>query len=141
MRSIREVCSRDYTAAQIAAWGNRPFLPGFWEATMVRDEVWVVERQASVLGFVHLTALDSARAEVATLFLVPEALGQGLGRKLLAQALERARERGFTLVILHATKTALGFYLAHGFRRVPGCEYREIAGERIDCFPMERGLP
>jgi putative acetyltransferase len=140
MRSIREVCARDYSPEQIEAWGGRAFIPGFWPQIMARDPVWVVDAGGALLGFAHVTKLDAERAELSSLFLVPEALGLGLGRMLLEEALAWARAQGVSRVVLSATKTALSFYLAQGFQRVPGCTERHISGVAIDCLPMERPL-
>ncbi len=48
----------------------------------------------------------------------PDRRGVGLGSRLLAEGVRRARERGARYVWANARDTALGFYLAHGFEVV-----------------------
>ncbi|MBS1958916.1 MAG: GNAT family N-acetyltransferase [Bdellovibrionales bacterium] len=45
MRSIREVCSKDHTLAEIQAWGGREFDEAQRIDAIKNDYVWVVERE------------------------------------------------------------------------------------------------
>lgn len=96
---------------------------------------------------VHLLAVDAGGAPVGTARLLPggqigrmavlsELRGSGVGRALLDQAVEAARERGDQEVFLNAQIHALGFYEAGGFTAV-GEEFMEAG---IAHLRMERTL-
>lgn len=44
MRSIREVCSRDHTLAEVMAWGGRPYDEAARVKTINENFVWVIQR-------------------------------------------------------------------------------------------------
>jgi GNAT superfamily N-acetyltransferase len=65
------------------------------------------------------------------MYLRREARGRGLGKRLLATALDYARESGAVVVRLDTSErmeTARRLYEAHGFVRVPG--YAPRQGQR-----------
>jgi GNAT superfamily N-acetyltransferase len=70
------------------------------------------------------------------LYAAPQAAGQGAGTALLADLEEQLRPRGTTEASLTATRTAHGFYRAHGW---------QDAGPPVTCFavpgyPMRKAL-
>ncbi len=140
VRSIREICSRDYTQLQINAWAGRNFKAHLWCQTMDRDLVWVVCVDSQVRGYGHLAVMNASEGEVMGLYLAPEALGIGAGKKLFDVVLKTALENKLQVLNLHATKTARGFYEKQGFFQVPGLESVEIGGVDIPCTPMSRKL-
>ena len=63
--------------------------------------------------------------------------GRGIGRQLLATALERARELGTTSLFLVSNSRlapAVGLYESVGFRHVPPDEIGPMHYERADVF-------
>ena len=60
--------------------------------------------------------------------------GRGIGRKLLAAALERARKLGTTSLLLVSNSPAVGLYESVGFRHVPPDEIGPMHYERADVF-------
>ena len=85
---------------------------------------WVVEDGGRVVGTGGLwpDPEDPARSEVRKMYLLPEARGHGLGRRLLGMALDHARATGRRRVELetnHAMTTAIGMYERAGFREIP----------------------
>ncbi len=79
-------------------------------------------------------ALDAG--ELATLFVLPEAQGLGVGRQLV-DAIERlARERGLAEVTLRSSVTAVEFYERMGFSRL-GPPHDTPSGTQI---PMGKPL-
>lgn len=102
--------------------------------TLVREAVFVVEQgvprelewDGEDAGASHWLAEDGngnpvgvgrllPTGQVGRMAVLPAWRGCGVGRRLLAAALDNARERGFTEVWLNAQTSALPFYTAQGF--------------------------
>lgn len=137
VRSIREVCSKDYTPEQIEAWSGRKFKAELWCQTIDRDYVWVIEVNSEVRGFGQLAFLDDTTAEVMGLYFTPEARGLGAGKKLLSVIRDEAISKGIKKLQLYATLTAKTFYESHGFKQIDGSCSIEMRGVQIPCYPME----
>lgn len=89
-----------------------------------RGGVLVAEANQELLGFVDYGPArdDDAKAsrdgEVYAIYLLPAALGRGIGRQLMAAALERLGEAGYdqaTLWVLDGNSRARRFYEAGGW--------------------------
>lgn len=81
-------------------------------------ERWIVrvaERDGAVVG---VAAVDPEQAELELLFVEPAAIGTGVGRLLLRDALDRAREAGLAELVIESDPDAEPFYLAHGAERL-----------------------
>lgn len=111
-RSVAGLSSRHYSPEQIAGWmGDRT--PSFYEEMVGRRKMVVAERDGEMVGFV-----DAKPGEVMRLFVLPDAAGTGLGRRLLAIGVEKARLDHDGPIRLEATLNAEPFYRRHGFERV-----------------------
>lgn len=79
----------------------------------------VIEDDAGrVVGTVGLFPKGDGVVELRKMYLVKEARGRGLGRRLLAHAIEAARARGFRRIELEtagALVEAIGLYTSSGF--------------------------
>ncbi|MGZ3771944.1 MAG: GNAT family N-acetyltransferase [Bdellovibrio sp.] len=140
-RSIREVCSKDYTAEQVAAWSGLNFKEDRWHQTMDQDLVWVIsDRQNHIFGFGHLQFLENNQAEIAGLYFVPEVIGDGNGKKIVQLMLQECQKRKIQLIKLFATKTARAFYEKVGFKQIGQDAEVKIGGKSIECFRMEMVL-
>lgn len=69
---------------------------------------------------------EGERVKIGRMAVRRDQRGNGIGRRVLAFLLDRAREDGFRQAILHAQLTAEGFYLKQGF--TPCGEAFEEAG-------------
>ncbi len=85
--------------------------------------VWVVEQDGRVAGFAntgqsHAADAGTETAEVHSLYLFPEAVGQGIGRALFAHTVADLRQRGFEraiLWVLESNQRGRAFYEAAGW--------------------------
>lgn len=71
-----------------------------------------------VIGTVAVKRLDGMRCELKSLYLLEEYHGRGLGYRLLKQAIEYAREKGYSAMYLDSLSTsvkALALYRKAGF--------------------------
>jgi GNAT superfamily N-acetyltransferase len=71
-----------------------------------------------VLGFYRLMLLEDGGPVMDHLWVRPSAASQGVGRELLAHALQWVTERGFSRLDIDADPGAERFFLAHGAVRV-----------------------
>lgn len=133
--SISQLCSTAYTAAEIAAWVE-PLEPERYLPLMRQFEFYVVEDE-EIVGFL---ILDLDGAELNALYLHPRAVGRGLGRRLVALAEDRARQKGLRRLRLKATLNAAGFYQACGFERVCASRCENPSGQELACIEMTKTL-
>lgn len=71
-----------------------------------------------VIGTAAVKRLDDTRCELKSLYLLEEYHGRGLGYRLLEQAIEYAREKGYSAMYLDSLSTsvkALALYRKAGF--------------------------
>lgn len=84
---------------------------------LAADEVWVLEDgSARMLGFHRVIAGDPA--EIEDLWVEPDAMGAGHGRRLFEHAAATARSAGAAAVELDADPNAEDFYERMGMRRI-----------------------
>lgn len=142
MRSIQIVCGPDYSTQQIGAWGGRPFDQEARAHAILRNYVWVVERDQRIYGFVELRVDPEApiKAEILALYLSPEAKGIGLGSHLLVVAEQKCMALGAMVLILGSSRTAQKFYESHGFIAKGGELTLSINGVPIPYTPMQKQL-
>jgi GNAT superfamily N-acetyltransferase len=83
-------------------------------------EVYLPLRDGEPIGLLELDFRTAGVCELAFFGLVPEAVGTGAGRWLMARALERAWRAGIARVWVHTCHLdhphALEFYIRSGFR-------------------------
>lgn len=90
-----------------------------WFAVLVTDT-------GAIAGCVGLLPVDPDAVELRKMYLGRAWRGRGLGRALLAAALDEARRRGFRRVVLETAsvlREAIRLYEKAGFRRRPGAPH------------------
>ena len=80
------------------------------------------------VGFCALGRKDD-RLELVHMWVLPDAMGRGVGRALFLYSLERTRELGFRELEIESDPNAEGFYQHMGARRV-GASIKELDGQR-----------
>lgn len=111
-------------------------------------EIFIAEEDGRVVGTCALVPVSDHVFEVAKLAVAHEARGQGLGRRLAELALNRARERGATRVVLLSSSKlgpALKLYESLGFehRPLPGHQPYETADVymELEMSSVPSGVP
>lgn len=104
------------------------YSPGFVEAH--RDDltitpeyietypVYVLEDDGQIIGFYGLHDLDDGAVDLEYLFVDPEAIGGGYGRKLWQHAIQTARNHGYRYMFIDSDPYAETFYEAMGAQRI-----------------------
>ena len=144
MRSINEICAKDYSSEEIAGWGGREFDKFKRTLTIQEHWVWVVEIEGlGVSGFGHVRPPRDSGSKVAwlnALYFTPEAVGRGAGAALLAQMESFALSQGVDRMELQSTLNSRRFYERAGYIQV-GPETREcINCSEVRCLPMGKML-
>lgn len=131
-RSVEALARSHYAPEQLAGWmGERT--AATYEAVIAGGNTVVAEEMGAVVGFV-----DAEPGEVTRLFLLPEAAGRGLGRKLLEIGIQTARRDHSGPIRIEATLNAQSFYERHGFRAVEkGYFSHGVGGDPIEIVVME----
>jgi GNAT superfamily N-acetyltransferase len=115
-----------------------------------RAGVLVAEVDAEVVGFVRVgpsrdpEADGAAVGELMGLYVLPEMIGGGVGRDLMAAAVERLVDARFgraTLWVLEGNDRAIGFYQRAGWTADGARKTIEIGGAVIPEVRYWRELP
>lgn len=131
-KSIKELCSKDYSSEQISAWSDRDFKESVWHELMEKNHIWIIDDGKKIQGFCDLNLKDK---EIRGLYLTPEVKGKGLGKVMLQKAINFARLKGEKSLKLSSTITAADFYRSQGFKGdVLGGH--KVGGKLIECYDM-----
>jgi GNAT superfamily N-acetyltransferase len=111
------------------------------ELTISRESIrhrptLLAEDRGRLLGFYQLR-LFGPSAEVAHLFIAPEAIGSGLGRRLWRHLERTARAAGAHRLEVDSDPHAEGFYLAMGMVRRGAAPSGSIAGRMLPHLAKE----
>lgn len=142
MRSIREVCVKDHGEEEIRGWGYREFC-NKWATSIKHHHVWVVELDNKIYGHAYIRIYEELAEKLAYiygLYLTPEFIGKGLGKKLLTLMLKVASEEKVITIKLDSTITAHEFYKSFGFKDSRPVEKLKIGGIGVTCYPMSMDL-
>ena len=88
------------------------------------DGVFLVVRDddGRAVGCGGICRFDETRAELKRMYVLPEARGRGLGRRLLVELEEHARFLGYAGIVLETgdrQPESVGLYVSAGFERIP----------------------
>lgn len=86
-----------------------------------RDRIWLTELEGRLVGCIAIVGNSAAEAQLRWFLVDPAARGQGLGKRLLREAIFFCRERGYESIVLwtvSALTAAAHLYLSEGFQKV-----------------------
>lgn len=120
-----------YPAQWIELWHNQlTVTPEYVEG----HETWMAVVDGDVLGFYALAG-EPPTLTLDHMWVMPVAIGQGIGRALCAHALERAAALGAETLEIEADPHAEGFYKRMGAETVGEVSYVMEGGVRR-CLPL-----
>ena len=92
--------------------------------------------EEDMLGCCMLVEKDPASVHLRQMAVLNDLQGKGIGRALMNFAENLARDRGYSIIFMHARKNVVGFYEKMGYV-VSGDEFNEIT---IPHYVMEKKL-
>ncbi len=122
-----------YTPAQRAAWSPAPRAGEAWAAHLGAQAVWLAETDGRPVGFLTLT--PDGYVDLA--FILAEAQGRGLFRRIYAALEAEAVQRGLTRLWTHASLHAKSPFETMGFT-VIAPETVAVGAETFHRFHMEK---
>lgn len=108
--SVRALCTSHYTPEQIAMWVEGRS-PAMYLDAIAGGRLWVaIGDDDRIAGFV-----ETHGHVLSKLFIRGASAGSGVGRRLLATAVDAIKASGAASVYLEASRNARDFYRKHGF--------------------------
>ena len=78
------------------------------------NPTFVIEDARNIIGFYSLEHISASEVELSFLFVDPDLIGKGYGRKLMMHAQEKARHLGYSKMIIQGDPNAERFYRSAG---------------------------
>ncbi|MEH6443155.1 MAG: helix-turn-helix domain-containing GNAT family N-acetyltransferase [Oceanospirillaceae bacterium] len=98
------------------------------------ERCWVAEMNEKIVGSVFIVRHDETTAKLRLLYVEEDARGLGLGRKLVEQSIQFARQKGYQKLVLWTNSvltTALHIYEAQGFKLIEEEPYHSFGQDLI----------
>lgn len=130
-RAILHGCRHDYTPEQLQRWTSGPLSEAF--ENTVTHHFHLAEKGGQIVatGMVNLhTGMIDA------VFVAPEAMGQGVGKRMMQHLETLARAASLAEVRLDASLNAAPFYRSLGFSGDEVSLYHSPRGFSLPCIPM-----
>ena len=99
----------------------------FTPESIEKNESWAAEMDSAPIAFYTLLNKDG-NAWVENMWVLPEYIGQGVGKQLFLHVLSRSREMGCEALQLEADPNAVGFYEKMGMYEI-GERHSEMEGQ------------
>jgi GNAT superfamily N-acetyltransferase len=110
--SVCTLCAKHYTKEIIEGWLESR-TPSGYLPPIEREAILVAEINQKIIGFG-----EAATGAVVAVYVDPSATGQGVGRLILARAVDLARDGHSGPIRVQSTLNATSFYEHHGFVEV-----------------------
>lgn len=137
IRSVKEICAKDYDhdEAVIRDWCSNkdPEIVAQW---ISNPNNFCLVAELAPHGIVGAAMYSRAESLIHLCYLVPEALHQGIGSRLLNRLEAEAARLEHAIITLNSSITARGFYKRHGY--IDSGE--PVYWRSVKAFPMRKQL-
>jgi ribosomal protein S18 acetylase RimI-like enzyme len=97
---------------------------------VVTRRIVVADSPAGIVGFYTIDS-EPPSGELGNLWIIPERIGTGLGRRLWHHAVASATAAGYTSLLIEAEPNAAGFYEAMGADRIGEVPSGSVPGRTL----------
>ncbi len=132
IRTIREVCAKDYTAEQVEAWTG-PKRPEHYVRPIREKRLVVAEVDGQLAGFSDYHANQN---EICAVYVSADFQRRGVGRALFRQLVEDLKARGYADAWFDASLSSVAFYEAMGCVKGATQTHQFRPGVEIPCVRM-----
>lgn len=81
-----------------------------------QDKILVVQQYDEIVGCIMIHPVDEHQVKFRQMAIHPRLQGKGIGKVLLEDAEQSAKEMGAKKIVLHARSTAIPFYEKSGYQ-------------------------
>jgi len=134
--AIRHLAAEAYIPAQIEAWCARASPAGLAEP-IVAGRVIVAVDDGRPCGYGEVACDEGV---IRAVYVDPDFAGRGVGRRIVDALEHLARARGVPMLSLDATRNAVPFYRALGYREQGRSHHPLPHGQVLDCEVMAKPL-
>ena len=103
------------------------------------NPTFVIEDARDIIGFYSLEHISAPEVELSYLFVEPDFIGKGYGRKLMVHAQEEARHLGYSKMTIEGDPNAERFYRSAGGSVVGTRKSVSIPGRELPIFCINLG--
>ena len=138
--AVRVIAASDYSTEVVEQWARMPITDeavARFNANPEDELRFVAELHGKIVGFAAIVVLKD---ELRACYVAPSVARQGVGRVLIEQLEQTARERGLRELQLDSSVTAHAFYTAMGYETVAWGEHVLGSGVSMPCVFMRKTL-
>lgn len=133
--AIRHQCIGAYSEQQMLDWTKGSAQDGYDTLMQKHFYLGYVEGEPVATGM-----LDLEHREIGAIFIHPDFIQRGLGKRMLRFLEALARDLGVAGVCLDATLNAADFYRRCGYVGEGSAVYQSPSGLQLACVPMLKKL-
>jgi len=133
--AIRHQCIGAYSEQQMLDWTKGSAQDGYDTLMQKHFYLGYVEGEPVATGM-----LDLELREIGAIFIHPDFMQRGLGKRMLRFLEALARDLGVAEVYLDATLNAADFYRRCGYVGEGSAVYQSPSGLQLACVPMVKKL-
>ncbi len=104
---------------------------------LARYPAHVLEAEGRLAGFYLLEPVNEREVELSALFVEPDAIGWGYGRRLMEHAIARAKRLGFRAMLIPSDPNAEPFYRAMGAEPIGTVPSGSIPGRELPLLRVD----
>jgi len=122
-----------YSESQIIAWHDQLVIS---QKEIMEGRVWIGTLADTIVGYYSYEVLSASTIKLDNLFLEPSYMGKGLGKLLMQDFLDRAKQQDFQTATLDAEPYAEPFYRGFGFHIIGQLE-SSIPGRSLPVMRLD----